>query len=124
MAGLYDLAKIVVDTQEYVFRVTKGFYTGAIATATGVTVTTSDADLALPVIPVESLLRAGVLRTAYITSKLGTKKFRIKVHYTAAKAATVEAALVGATVPTVAGRANSASTIATFDNPLKVTSRS
>lgn len=124
MAGLHDLAIATVGTQKYVFRVTKGFYTGAIEIATGITTPVPEADLDIPISPVDSLLRAGVLRTANANATLGTKKFRVKIHYTNAKAATVEAAIVGAVIPTVTGRKNSGATFVNFTNPLKVTSRS
>ncbi|WP_445632356.1 hypothetical protein NSTC745_03878 [Nostoc sp. DSM 114161] len=124
MAGLYDTLKITVDTQEYFFRGTKGFYTGAIATATGVSVTTDEAELKMPLIPVKELIKSGILRNAVAIAKVGTKSYRIKLHYTLAKAATVEAAIVGATVPTVAGRVSSGGTFTAFSNPLRVTGRS
>lgn len=124
MAGLYDNVHIVDGTQKYAFRATKGFYTGAVSTATGVIVSTAAEDLKLPITPVKELLRSGVLKSASALALLGTKRFRLNVHYAAAKAATVEAALVATTVPTIAGRASSGAAINGFSDRLRVTSRS
>lgn len=56
--------KVVCDweSQKYVFKTTKGLYTGNIATATGISNTLSDAEKKLPVIPVAILLKAGVVK--------------------------------------------------------------
>ncbi|MEH2174248.1 hypothetical protein [Nostoc sp.] len=124
MAGLYDICVITVDTQQYAFRAAKGFYVGAVATATGISVADSDAELKLPLIPVKELMRAGVLKTSTINAKLGTKRYKAKVHYTLAKAATVETALKATKIPTVAGKASSGADIDGFSDSLRVTGRS
>lgn len=127
MAGLYDLVHIVdADTiQKYYFRAAKGFYTGAIATATGVIISTAEDDLKRPLTPVVELVRAGVLKTAQATAVTGAgKRYNAKIHYTPAKSATVEAAILGATVPTVAGKASSGATFTSFGTQTRVVSRS
>ncbi|MEH2136851.1 hypothetical protein [Nostoc sp.] len=127
MAGLYDLVHIVdADTiQKYYFRAAKGFYTGAIATATGVVVSTAEDDLKRPLTPVFELIRSGVLKSAQATAVNGAgKRFRVKLHYASTKSATIEAAILGASVPTVAGKASSGATFNNFGTETRITSRS
>ncbi|MEH2200205.1 hypothetical protein [Nostoc sp.] len=126
MAGLYDLVHIVdVDTiQKYYFRAAKGFYTDAIASATGVVVSTED-DLKRPLTPVYELIRSGVLKSAQATAVNGAgKRFRVKLHYASTKNATVEAAILATTVPTIQGKASSGAKFTNFGTETRITSRS
>ncbi|QKQ76349.1 hypothetical protein [Nostoc sp. TCL240-02] len=128
MAGLYDLVHITDPdaTQKYWFRAAKGFYSdAAIATATGVVVSTDAADLKRPLTPVFELIRAGVLKNAVLTAVgTGGKRYRVKLHYAVGKSATVEAAMLALNVPNVAGKASSGAAFKSFGTTTNVTSRS
>ncbi|MEH1787544.1 MAG: hypothetical protein V7L23_18705 [Nostoc sp.] len=131
MAGLYDkvfvlgTAGIGGATNKFYFLARKGFYTGEIATATGVTVCSAAADKAAPVTAVKELLHSGVLKTVDViaTGTDGTK-FKSKIHYAVAEDGTVEAALLATTLPTITGAKSSGAAITAISVPLRVTGRS
>jgi hypothetical protein len=88
MPALLERCFVTVDAQKYVFITTKGLYDGAIATNTGVSVA-GNSEAALPVIPVSSLLRAGVLLKQRAFFREGTRVRTLTVYFEKSKAATV-----------------------------------